>query len=300
MRQWLTFKPCDSLFFRGAEPLIAGAHAHNAVMFPPPTSVFAGACVTAALVQKNKKFNEGSIYQGALIGPFLKFEKEFFVPAPANWYQVKNQENAFVKGEPIADEHSTKLAISGCHAIHSWANAEGEVKSILGSWVKLNALRNNKITKPDLLQETLSSQYKENIFDVEERTGIELNNSRTVIDGKLFSARHIRLNPRLEFVWAIDGLDLQPSGILTLGGEQRLGAYSILDKAPEFATVGKTFLATCPMEVNQISKNNLLASGKIVYRGGWDLKKQFYKAMLPYYPAGSVFKENISNSCIPF
>ncbi|MBF0201034.1 MAG: hypothetical protein HQK66_06935, partial [Desulfamplus sp.] len=55
-----------------------------------------------------------------------------------------------------------------------------------------------------------------------------------------------------------------------------------------------------PVEVSKETSAALVASGKIIYRGGWDLARQFHKDMKGYYPAGSVFNSAVDQSCIPF
>ena len=105
----------------------------------------------------------------------------------------------------------------------------------------------------------------------------------------------------VSLIWGLDqdcGLDKK--GILTLGGEQRFGAYEELKTSPLFSESGIDYLALSPVLVDQKSSDALIGTGKISYRGGWDLAKQFHKDMRGYYPAGSVFNQNINNCCILF
>jgi CRISPR-associated protein Cmr3 len=57
-------------------------------------------------------------------------------------------------------------------------------------------------------------------------------------------------------------------------------------------------MSLCPVKINKNIEDKLISTGKILYTGGWDLKKGFHKPMSPFYPAGTVFSENINNTLI--
>jgi CRISPR-associated protein Cmr3 len=143
--------------------------------------------------------------------------------------------------------------------------------------------------------------FETRLFETEERLGIGMDPSRRVNEGQLYLARHIRLHKDASIVWAIDrDIGLAPEGVLSLGGEQRFGRYCRMDPEVEFPATGDRYLALSPVEVNESTHKDLIASGKIVYRGGWNLARQFHKAMKWYYPAGSVFSAPVDHACIAF
>ena len=50
---------------------------------------------------------------------------------------------------------------------------------------------------------------------------------------------------------------------------------------------------------NLIETNDAaVATGKIQYLGGWDMKKGFHKPMKGYFPAGSVFNKKLNDNFI--
>jgi CRISPR-associated protein Cmr3 len=93
-------------------------------------------------------------------------------------------------------------------------------------------------------------------------------------------------------------LPLPASGLLSLGGEKRFGRLDQMPGVDLPKGRENLFLALSPVPASEENYHTLFAGGKIFYRGGWDLAKRFHKPMRGYYPAGSVFKQNINNNCI--
>lgn len=318
MNVWYEFYPSDTLFFRGAEPLDPGINYNTELLFPPPPSVVAGAMRTAVLAQKSvsiKKYSQGheiekmigkygSTPPFSVIGPVLKKHSVFFVPAPYTYFTeeriYKKKINLSIS-EPLNKNVKNELKIGASSDITHWVRHKNKLLPLGGNWISLDALTAGK-TKLDTMSELLIHPEKDwALFKTEQRTGIELDKKRRVKEGKIYNARHIRLAKDVSLIWGADmDCGLNPHGVLCLGGEQRFGYYIKSDKSPEFLQEGDSYLALGPVEVREEIKKHLIATGKIIYRGGWDYKKQYHKPMKPYYPAGTVFSKKIDENCINF
>jgi len=318
MNIWYEFNPSDTLFFRGSEPLDPGINYQTELVFPPAPSVISGAMRTAVLSQKNisiqdyKKGHEiddtigkyGEDAPFSIIGPILKKENIYYLPAPFTWFTEDNsyqKKIAVLVAEQLDKDLLDTLNIKAKSAITHWAKHNQDIKSIGGNWLSLEALK-NKRNRLDTKTELLFKERKDTpMFRVENRTGIEIDTCRAVKESKIYNARHIRLEKDISLVWGVDReCSLAQEGVLTLGGEQRFGRYETMQKPPVFPDDGARYLALGPVEVNDNSQTHLVAAGKIIHRGGWNLKKRFHKPMKPYYPPGSVFSDKVTGNCIVF
>jgi len=318
MMKWYEFKPSDSLFFRGAEPMLAGMEYETTLVFPPSVSVISGAIRTAVLAQRSISISEyweghpisesiGKYGKDApfdITGPFLKYKSEYYVPAPYTWFTVDKENSRKVQIMKAADlemDVKNRLGLKSSPKLIRWVRHDKEVKSVGGDWISLNGLMENRSKFENGRSIFTSDEIETALFSTEKRTGISIDYQRKVEESKLYNARHIRLKSDVSLVWRIDGdCGLSSSGVLVLGGEQRFGRYRQLDDDPVFPNSGNEYLALSPIPVCEKSRSDLIATGQITYRGGWDLAKQFHKDMKGYYPAGSVFTENVNNCCIPF
>ena len=318
MMKWYEFKPSDTLFFRGAEPMLGGMDYETTLIFPPSASVISGAIRTAVLAQRSIAISEyqighpiseniGEFGKDApfdVTGPFLKYKSDYYVPAPYTWFTADKENSRkiqIIKAVPLETEVKNRLGLKSSPKLIRWVKHNKKIKSVGGNWISLNGLLNNKKKFENGKSIFTSDDIETSLFSTEKRTGISINYQRKVEESKLYSARHIRLKSDVSLLWRIDGdCGLSSSGVLVLGGEQRFGRYRELDHAPVFPDSGNEYLALSPIPVCEKSKSDLIAAGQINYRGGWDLAKQFHKDMKGFYPAGSVFKENINNCCIPF
>ena len=316
--KWYEFKPSDTLFFRGAEPMVGGMDYETTLIFPPSVSVISGAIRTSVLAQQSisiSEYRNGHSISGQIgeygeeapfdvTGPFIRYRSDYYVPAPYTWFTADNKNSRkirIVKPVPLETDLKNRLGLKSSSILNNWVRHDNEVKSIGGNWISLNGLvsKNKKFENGKSI--FMSGNTDTSLFSVEKRTGISIDHQRKVEEGKLYNARHIRLKSDVSLLWGIDrDCGLAASGILVLGGEQRFGRYKELDQAPVFPDSGDEYLALSPVVVSEESKTKLIATGQISYRGGWNLAKQFHKDMTGFYPAGSIFDENINNCCIPF
>lgn len=310
--KWYKFTPADTLFFKGSEPMNMGENHTVSNVFPPPEQTITGALRTAALVQNHIPFNDygngkapdeiieaigeaGKPSPFQLTGPLFLFEKEVYIPAPYTWFIEKDakaetpSKKKIVKGKAI----TSRLIKSSVPSL-LWAKGQkNEMQSIGGNWIKAKDLNNP--------QTTIEVKKSEDFFVNEPRTGIALDKTRKVRDGHLYSFTHSRLKENTTLLFGTDlTLPLNEKGVLRLGGEQRFGWYEVLkndDLGLDLNEEGRCYLALTVVEGTKETNKSVIAAGKILYFGGWDLKKGFHKPMEGFFPAGSVFDKKFNN-CI--
>lgn len=262
-----------------------------------------------------------------VVGPFLKVGDDYFVPAPYTWFvdedksgkkeKSENKNESKNDSEKSDDESSKKitvleatpldsqvvnsLGLKSSSRIPGWVKHKNEIKTVGGSWVSLSAMLNGDLKFKD--GDTIFNSKKETskLFFREERIGIKFDSNRVVEESKLYMSRHIRLKSGVSLVWGIDrDCSLEDQGVISIGGEQRFGSYRAMQPKLNLSesSTRNQYLALSPVEVNKINSEALIASGKIVYRGGWDIAKQFHKDMKGYFPAGSVFSSRVDSSSI--
>lgn len=332
---WIQYRPVDTLFIRGGEPMEAGVHHESSTEFPPPPSVLSGAIRTALLYQNNCKISD--YYAGTLADPlmnqlgeagesapfsvtgplFLKKQQGkgkdiVLIPAPYTWFSTAPEtalegETALIISNLLTKEVLDELKITASSMPLLWAGpaqeATGKEKNPLKSlgqcWVDINILA----SPPKALHWGENIFAPESLWSSEIRTGIALETNRTVKTGHLYSARHTRLNPGIEMLFSVDTpLSLETNGILTLGGEQRCGEYQILDEnAVTFPKIkdATQFMSLGLLEANEKIKKLVIATGKTRQIGGWNMKKHFHKPTTTYLPGGTVLNMNFNNQLIP-
>lgn len=302
--KWYEFFPCDTLFFKGASAMVMGEN-HSALShFPPLPETITGAIRTKILIENGIDFIDyrdgkvnsdifrliGKAYEGApflVSGPFIKSDDTIFVPAPYSWFKDKNNDRGAIIKSKLLDSSLVKTPSEQL----MWAKGtEIEVETLGGQWINIESVNANAapvVRKTDTF-------YMDEI-----RSGNALQQNRRVREGHLYSFSHIRLNKCTSLVFGLD-IDniLNDEGILSLGGEKRFGHY----KTIKFNTIenkdGRYYMSSSMIPTHTVKAENVLATGKIVYRGGWDIARGFHKPMIGYYPAGTVFNKKINNNFI--
>lgn len=311
---WYKLRPVDTLFFRGAEPMNLGENHTVSHVFPPPSHTLSGALRTAVLIQNGISFESygngkvpaeiiaaiGEAGQSApfsLIGPLFMRGDDVYVPAPYLWFMEKDgdkkKENGkmkVVKGRPLKS-HFLKSEASEL----IWARGDkNEMVSIGGMWIKKRDLHSVET----MLEIKTSGEFFEN----EPRTGIALEKNRKAREGHLYSFNHTRLKKDVCLFFGTDNkLPIEDKGVLKIGAEQRFGWYEKLnDKNADmrFSDHGNLYLSLSNQEGTKEANDSVVATGKILYFGGWDLKTGFHKSMKGFFPAGTVFNKKINNNCI--
>jgi CRISPR-associated protein Cmr3 len=156
-----------------------------------------------------------------------------------------------------------------------------EMKSAGGNWLYAESLNSNSASCRLIPPADL---YRSEI-----RTGIALDGrKRTAREGYLYSLTHVRLNPGVKLVFGVDRkLPLQDRGILRLGGEQRFGGLERISALEIREGSSGLYMSLALIEGRADNGDAVVASGRPVYIGGWDMSAGFHKPMRGYYPAGT-------------
>ncbi|MDR2798638.1 MAG: hypothetical protein LBB80_09875 [Treponema sp.] len=281
------FTPIDTLFFRGAIPLEAGLPVSE-TLFPPPVSVFAGAVRTAS----GPEFWNDPVEIPAVL---LKKGPTYYAQAPYSWFVEKEKSGCGDVKKTIipARDNSAEFEAAGILASAwplPWID-NTNAKSIGGSWIDVNLFTKGRDIQ---LQE-------ESLFNTEDRVGVALGpHTRTAVEGRLYTTRHVRLRDGVNIVIALDNaVGLKEQGVLQLGGEGRRCAYQKIE-GPHLNWNVKSdryvALASIPCTAELLSKT---FCAKTFVSAGWDLAKNYHKTSETWFYAGSVFNENINNQCAP-
>lgn len=318
---WYELTPLDTLFFRGSEPMEAGQPT-SAPIFPPPVSVVQGALRTALLRAKGVSFSDyrqgkvsdeilshigkcGEKAPFSVVAILIKFKGTVYAPAPANWFIDAPQKPVSGKGyvgkkvivASSTEAEALKMGIISSSGPVRLVVAKHDAVSLSGCWVKIGLFAQSTVTfaESDVVTDA-------EVYAVENRVGIELDGRRTVVEGKLYSANHIRLSDGITIVIAVDkNPGLTGYGMLQLGGEQRKCHYEQLNDTPSFSSITepKGFIALAPVAAEEAYLPMIVSAYKPVMTSGWDLSRGFHKPTTTWFPAGSVFSEQINSSCIP-
>jgi CRISPR-associated protein Cmr3 len=291
MFNFYSFKPIDTLFFKGAEPMVMGESHSSNLIFPPPAHTIEGAIRTKLYKLDKEKYKDlikiGEEKPGFdLIGPFFIKQNKLYVPTPYLWFKDKETEK-LIKAKQIETE-IIKMEFNNLY----WAKGDkGEIESLGGTWIKYDDLVNN-IEQPEIIEIN-------DLVEKEIRTGIALEKNRRVRKGHIYSFTHVRLKEGIDIAFAVDiELPFDEQSVLMLGAEQRFGKLNKINVTVNFKKEGDLFLNLSVISSNEINKENVIATGKPLSFGGWDLSKGFHKPMKIYYPAGSVFNKKINNNFI--
>ena len=144
--------PVDTLFFRGAEPMVTGENHHFSILFPPMPSTILGALRTGMLVQNNIPFQDftaggktiegtvgellgspdkpGFFLTGLLFSVRQHGSELLFFPAPAHWFAPKQELNQIKEQnrEPI------KISIFPSQPLPAKAKKFGLCSSLTKEW----------------------------------------------------------------------------------------------------------------------------------------------------------------------
>ncbi len=167
---WIEFKPADTLFFRGAEPMVMGQDHSSTMIFPPMPETLVGALRTLVLKQNNisiedyysgkvdSRFYEkigraGEPAPFSVTGPLFIKNEEVYVPAPFSYFSEeaivkKALSGKNVKGNNCDVKYFHELNPSDIGAVTSnsgktlnWIKSGAKKYSTIGGlWVSYNEL----------------------------------------------------------------------------------------------------------------------------------------------------------------
>jgi CRISPR-associated protein Cmr3 len=257
-----------------------------------------------------------------IVGPVFLVQNgrnggDWLFPAPANWLGPKPDRRQGGKqsdtvrismGQPLA-ACQAGLGLCGSVSNPLWASnpKDRDVVSLAGLWVNGAALEAcssgrgtlKMITEPDKFKSGDPTIVKLSaLFEHEVRVGIALErDNRKVRPGHLYSSTHVRL---ADGVGLVVGLSealvpsyLDKTGIVQLGGEQRVVRHELLPEGPNVPGGGSPWLMSLsPVPYEDIKKHGWeelpRASGPLIRMGGWNMKEQFHKPVTAYFPPGTV------------
>lgn len=349
--QLWTFEALDTWFFRESRPFNTIGGTQLASQFPPPPRTLAGA-VRTAIGEANgvdwQQYQKGSKYQrlrdsmgdacgyGTLefTGPLLLKGGKRLYPAPLLLLEKEaDGKKEYIRLQPGQDavncdigevllpelptgERGAKL-LEGC-----WLTEAG-LRKVLSGGVPDAIVDNHKEREVQVLSQKV-------IFEEEERLGIGRNNeTRSNIDKLLYQTRHIRPREDISVALGVSGLNDEftlrtKDGINRLGGEGRMGAFSIetseankLEITPSFPSSTKVLLVLLtagdfgsnwmfPSFSQQRNDDNdadewhgvingvelkiiSAAIGKPVREGGWDVANRKSRDLRSMVPPGSCY-----------
>ena len=158
-------------------------------------------------------------------------------------------------------------------------------------WISLSDLysQNNMVSRKEI----------NDFYHVENRTGIALDSNRSVRVHHLYSFNHARLNKNVNLIFGVDkNLPISDKGILKLGAEQRFGLYSKIPDIDFNKGSSGLFMSVSQTAGTEQANESIVATGKIQYQGGWDMKEGFHKPMTGFFPPGSVFNDKLNDNFI--
>jgi CRISPR-associated protein Cmr3 len=318
MSEWYVIEPLDTLFFRGSEPMEAGQLTATA-LFPPPVSVIQGALRAQVLRQhgvSGKDYIKGkapsAVLEGIgradedapfqITGVFFTLGERFFAPAPAAWFvdMVRQPTSgAELTGKqvvvPGAGTAFTALDALVTGGLPPVVVTRHEAFSLGGFWVDVDLL-----TQPAPVFAPGQVLLSTELYDLESRVGIGLDANRKVLDGKLYSAGHIRLREGVRLVVGLDReIGLAHEGRLILGGELKVCRYQSLAEPRLPQGQGKWYVSLAPTPLTTEMLDKIVCSPKPVTLAGWDMAKGFHKPSRTWLPSGAVFTAHVNASCVP-
>jgi CRISPR-associated protein Cmr3 len=331
----------DTWFFRESRPHDAVGASELASLFPPPVRTLVGALRTFIGEQigidwqslshsvPDLDFTQAlgdseNLGQLQLQGPWIVHNSQRLYPAPLYLMQGNQDGKLDLQrlqaGQPVhcdlGDVRLPELP-AGLKAYKTleqrWLTPSGLAQCLNGHTPEAK----NVIT-PDQL------------FKHEPRLGIARNNnSRSVIDGKLYQTRHLRLQDQVHIELDVQGIQHellsflinQQTTLIRLGGEGRMASVLInpsihtlpfVAKAKNVDTVLLHFITPAdlggdwyPENFKKIERNgrtvwhgqingidmNIEAAviGKVHREGGWDMKNHLPRPVKSYIPAGTAW-----------
>ncbi|MBN1182392.1 MAG: type III-B CRISPR module-associated protein Cmr3 [Bacteroidales bacterium] len=319
----IEIEPFDTLFFRDGKPFTMGDETWADSRFPPFPSVIYGALRSRYFseniddfrrLKAGEKLNtdEDPTSELRINQISLYRNKDIFFALPNDLLKEKQGNPNFVYAMKLTKNN----AVTGIREnLKLLKPSDQKIYERLQGGL-LNRGEFNKYLRNE--REFYSFMKLENSVLTEPKTGIGRNyRTRTTAEGKLYRAGMLRLKD-LQLVVDFEGLKIDETGFLKLGGEGKAAAYQEIQmasvKMPAINDHFKLYLSTpalfkngwLPGGIDEQSlegtigginvKLEAAAIGKPVSVGGFDMKKREPKPMYRAVPAGSVYYFSISGN----
>lgn len=321
----------DTLFFKDGKPFEMGEETWADSIFPPPSSVIAGAIRTAWFAENPNMISLAATKDDPTKD--LKIESvglviydEICFNAPLDLVYDKKEKTKQLRLNSL---HLKKNAFPASSMLKyslvydGLSKVEQPVGGIIGSFNLADYLRDAELSINFIkLSEHLVSEPK---------TGIGREDlTRSADEGKLYrvgmmrpaSFRRGEGEKKLSIAVEFSGLEIPKNGLMKLGGEGKVIKYSqyekeILPKKPTIdmkksfyirlllATPGIFENGSVPsldsiLPSSTVGKYEIIAAatGKPLHIGGFDMQKKHPKPLKKAVPAGSVYYLKVDGSCV--
>jgi len=252
---WLALSPLDSWFFGDGRPNNLGEdQADLRSLFPPPAQTVVGAIRAAAARSLGWRSGPWPGEITALLGdgldpgplrftgPFLTRDGELVFPAPRHLLGSSGDDGTWQPRDFLApgeQEVRTDLAEQAIRlpeplGLASSAERLAEADEIWLTTDGMEQVLAGALPKPE------HCVPAEQLFVLEPRVGLERKpETRTALEGALYSPTHVRLRPGVRLVVGVDGLpaEVRLPELLAIGGESRLAMCETI-AAPMLPTAG--------------------------------------------------------------
>ncbi len=318
--QWIFIKAHDVWMFRDSKPFTAGESFFARSMFPPQPGT------TQGMIRTFHYERTGTIIGSATDMGGLRLQGAFL----ARW---KGGNSAVQRYYPLpldtlASTTPRRLAPK---------QLSGIVTDLGNDWLPLQPIDEGQENKPEdgefWLDEANFAAYLadqpiaeavhgDTLYGFEERTGLGMDHGkRAHIEGRFYRAAFVRPAEEVGLLVGVqyqESLFGETSGQIAVGGEARMGTYSVVPYAPTLSAHNgrvKIVLLTptyfsggwqpstgdwSPW-LGQGAKLVSAAIGKPRAFSGWDMVKKQPKPLRYFVPAGSVFYfENATSPVVPF
>ena len=317
--QWIFIKAHDVWMFRDSKPFTAGESFFARSMFPPQPGT------TQGLIRSFHYEHTGQIIGSATDMGGLRLHGAFLATRDsqgkiARYYPLPLDTFASTTPRRLAPKRSSTV-----------------VTDLGADWRPLQPIDEGQDDKPEdgdfWLDEANFAAYTDGqpipeavrgdmLYSFEERTGLGMDHGkRANLDGRFYRASFVRPAEEVGLLIGAEyreALFNEPSGQIAVGGEARMGTYSVVSYTPTVSTLTdnvKLVLLT-PAYFSAgwqpvggewsrwLGKDAKLVSaaiGKPRAFSGWDMVKKYPKPLRYFVPAGSVFYfENATTPSSPF
>lgn len=270
----LFIEPSDVWLFRDARPFAAGEQSRATSLFPPTPRTVQGALRSARLGQSGEPFDfrrwsqalQNEIGQpdnfGALNlrGPVLAKRKN------------ANQVQPFFSLPQDVAEYQNGWQILTPQTPPTWKlNWQGNLQPLLppaGSEPK-------KFESGWLCEDALLAYLKGNVcglhvhtsdklFERESRFGVQIDSyPKRPTEGNLYQIEFMRLRTDVGLLVEVNGINLNRSGLLQLGGESRAARYHTITTNLDLSTAGRLSIGNQPLHFK------LYLATPAIFKQGW-------------------------------
>ncbi|MES3629892.1 MAG: type III-B CRISPR module-associated protein Cmr3 [Longimonas sp.] len=327
----LSITPLDTVFFRDGKAFTMGEETQADGLFPPPPAVLRGALRTRYFTEHPDELRHAATEndptaETRITGMGLRNSDTgmTYFPVPRDLVHRKDaeKESEMVLARPVKSSprfvDSSTLEAPLTHP----ATVESPGDAYLESLDLEHYLSSAKVQKASFW---VTKQH--DLVQSEPKIGIMRNrDTGGAQEGHLYRVGFRRLKQDIAFAVKVDGLKLDKSGLLKLGGEHKAAYYETVDsswplpKVPvssiEETECLRLYLATpalfqqgwLPSWVDPDTHEAHLggcrlklysaAVGKPSFIGGWNMKKRRPKPMRKAVPSGSVYYFKLTDGSV--